>query len=290
MQVKDERMRLAVQGRSSNNVEDKETIKYLLAKVDLLQDENRKAQVVNMRTQDMVLDLLAMMKGGSVSSSSKKSHCCTDALSEETTDADSGEETHVQAQKRKVDTTEDANNSKRPKNAFDELSQCSRSVNSTKNFEDYHSKTVQELVKEVVKQDVHVMNGTDPLCVKGKSKNKHTQSLLILRFLGTMCGTPEQFALFSGDNRDRIDTRKKAGIEKRRNDVNELVASIGDNVMAFINTHKLTGDRKNPITKKNLTCGILRGMLEKKIENQDFAASKKTFKTWKAVKALFILK
>ena len=106
------------------------------------------------------------------------------------------------------------------------------------------------LAKEVVKHDVHVMNGPDPLCAKGKSKNKHTQSLLILRFLGTMCSTSEQLSLFSGQNRDIIDTRKKADTEKRMNDVNVLVTSIGENVTSFINKQNLIGHRKKHYKNK----------------------------------------
>jgi len=105
------------------------------------------------------------------------------------------------------------------------------------------------LAKEVVKHDVHVMNGPDPLCAKGKSKNKHTQSLLILRFLGTMCSASEQLSLFSGQNRDIIDTRKKADTEKRMNDVNVLVTSIGENVTSFINKQNLIGHRKKTLQK-----------------------------------------
>ena len=82
MQIKDERTRLAIEGRSSSNIEDRDIIKYLLANVDLLQEENRKSQVVNIRTQEMVGDLLAMLKGGSVTPSSQMSLCSTVPLPE----------------------------------------------------------------------------------------------------------------------------------------------------------------------------------------------------------------
>jgi len=42
-----------------------------------------------------------------------------------------------------------------------------------------------------------------------------------------MCTTPEQFALFSGENNDRIDTIQKAYTEKRMNHANVLERGIG---------------------------------------------------------------
>jgi len=64
-----------------------------------------------------------------------------------------------------------------------------------------------------------------------------------------MCSTLEQLSLFSGQNRDIIDTRKKADTEKRMNDVNVLVTSISKNVTSFINKQKLIGHRKKTLQK-----------------------------------------
>ena len=281
---------MAVKERSSNNIDDdKEMIKYLIAKVDLLQEENMRSQV---RTEEIFRDLVAIMKGGSVPQPSDRISCCpadADALSQETTNVDSSDETNATTHKQKLETAMDSSTKyKKPStcNAFEEMTRSSLSMNSIKNFEDYQQKSVQELVRELVKQDVHVMNGSDPLCVKGKSKNKHTQSLIVLRFVGTMCTTKKHFTLFSGENRERIDTGNKAETERRMNDVNALAKTICDNITSFIEKYNLNSGRKKSLTGFNIKCGALRGILETKSMNTDLEALRKSFARWDDVKAL----
>ena len=281
---------MAVEERSSNNIDDdKETIKYLIAKVDLLQEENRRSQV---RTEEMFRDLVAVVKGGSVPPPLDHIICCpadAAALSQETTNVDSSEETNATTHKRKLETAMDSSTkSKKPStsNAFEEMARSSQSMNSIKNFENYQQKSVLELVRELVKQDVHVMNGSDPLGVKGESKNKHTQSLIVLRFVGTMCTTKRLFTLFSGENRERVDTGNKAESERRMNDVNDLVKMICDNLTSFIEKYNINSGRKKSLTGFNIKCGALRGILETKSMNTALEAVGKSFATWDDVKAL----
>ena len=86
-----------------------------------------------MITQEVVGNLLAMLKGGSVWPSSQTSPCSTVPSTvlfpEQTTDVESCEETNALTQNKKIGTTEHTN-SKRLKHAFEELAHSSRSVSS----------------------------------------------------------------------------------------------------------------------------------------------------------------
>ena len=130
---------MAVEERSCNNIDDdKEMIKYLIAKVGVPQEENMRSQV---RTEEMFRDLVAIVKGGSVPPPLDRISCCpadAAALSQETTnDVDSSEESNGTTRKRKLETAMDSSTkSKKPStcNAFEEMTRSSLSMNSIKNF------------------------------------------------------------------------------------------------------------------------------------------------------------
>jgi len=268
--VKDARTLATIKAKSTeddgSDLQNKETVKFLLSRIE--------------RTEEMLTEILTLMKGGALPP--------TKICSDQSTSVDSSGSPTV-SQKRKFTNTDacpaDNPEIKKPIDVFDFMKQESMSKNSNKNFVGYAALSIADFVKELVKQDVHVMETQDPLQVhSGTSKNARSQAMLVMKFLGSLCENQDELKLYSGNGRVRVGTSFADLNQKRKEEVKALAGSIAEKAIAFVNNHDLQGTRKKKLTALTMQCGALRGMLEKKKDDGIPDEVKKTYSTWEDVK------
>ena len=231
------------------------------------------------KTEEMLTEILTLMKGGVL----PPTKICSDE-----SDSVNSSGSNIVSQKRKFTNTDtcpdDNHENKKSKDAFDLMTKGSMSKNSNKNFGGYAALSIADFVKELVKQDVHVMEGQDPLQVhSGTSKNARSQAMLVMKFLGSLCENQDEFNLYSGNGRVRVDTSFADINQKRKEEVKALAGSIASKAIEFVNNHDLQGTRKKKLTTLTMQCGALRGMLERSKDNAVPDEVKKSYSTWEKI-------